>query len=355
VRSSALTTTSVSETPNVAVVGEALVDVLAATDGGDAHAMPGGSPANVAVALARLGLPPRLFTSFAGDRYGTMLQHWLTESGVDAVVSEPPSARTSTATVTLNDAGVASYEFDLDWALDHRAIYAAYTWAQVLHTGSIATVLPPGCETVEACLRAAQGNALITFDPNARPGITPDRAQTVAAIERLVALADVVKVSAEDLAWYYPDVDPEAAAASWLGTSASPLLVVVTKGPDGAVALRRATRSDGCPNYSNGGQVELGGATIQRVQIPGERINLADTIGAGDTYMGALIAALIEQGIFGPATHARLAALENEKLSQILHWANTAAAINCSRKGANPPTRNEIDNHYQSEPASSRV
>ena len=216
--------------PQVLVIGEALVDVVPDSNG-QPQDFPGGSPANVAIALARLGRDVRLVTLLGDDDRGAAVRAWLEASDVTVLARPTASGRTSSAAVTLDETGAASYVFDLDWHLGEVTEVG-----DVLHVGSIATVLEPGADAVLDAVRAHHGRALVSLDPNARPAITPDRAGPVARVEELVALSDVVKVSDEDLHWLHPDDDPVATATRWAG--AGPGLVVVTRGGDGAVAVR---------------------------------------------------------------------------------------------------------------------
>ncbi|WP_235915487.1 carbohydrate kinase family protein [Puerhibacterium puerhi] len=308
------------------VIGETLIDVVPA-DGGDGDGrggvreLPGGSPANVAVTLGRLGRGPVLVTTLADDERGAAAWDWLEASDVRVVAQPPATGRTSTAAVRLAADGSATYDFDLTWDLVPETVARATAGARpaVVHAGSIATVLDPGADAVEQALRAAHGRALVTFDPNARPGITPDVARVLPRVERLVALSDVVKVSEEDLAWYHPGTDPVATARAW--AAAGPVLVVVTRGGDGSVLVR-------------GDDV---------VTVPGVTVEVADTIGAGDTFMGALLDALVTLGAHGPGAREVLAVLSAAELRRAASWAAAAAAITVSRPGADPPTHAELE------------
>lgn len=305
----------------VVVVGEALVDVVPGSDGGEPRDLPGGSPANVAVTLGRLGRAPVLVTTLADDARGAAVRSWLEASDVRVVAEAPSTGRTSTAVVRLADDGSASYEFDLAWDLTPEALALATRTdgLAVLHAGSIATVLDPGADAVEAAMRSARGHALVTFDPNARPAITPDVDAVRARVERVVGLSDVVKVSEEDLGWYYPGVDPLDAARRW--AASGPVLVVVTFGGDGSVLVRGE----------------------DTVRVPGRKVRVADTIGAGDTFMGALLDALLGLGVHGSAARDALGALDVDQLRSAAAWAASAAAITVSRPGADPPTRTELE------------
>ncbi|THV23606.1 carbohydrate kinase family protein [Glycomyces paridis] len=300
----------------VLVIGETLIDIITTQDG--VRELPGGSPANVAVALGRLGRAPVLATTLAADPRGDAARRWLEASGVTVAAQAPATGRTSTAAVTLAEDGSAAYEFDLAWDLGAATIDTAAD-PIVVHAGSIATVLDPGAAAVEAALTGARGRALVTFDPNARPAITPDRDAVLPRVERLVAASDVVKVSEEDLAWYHPGADPVDIARDW--AARGPVLVVVTRGADGSVLVR--------------------GDTV--LTLPGVTVTVADTIGAGDTYTGALIDALLSLNAHGPDARHVLQALTETQLRNAATWAANAAAITVSRPGADPPTRAELD------------
>jgi fructokinase len=300
--------------PKVLVVGEALVDVVPDHDG-TPRDLPGGSPANVAITLARLDHEVRLVTLLGDDPRGAMVRAWLEASGVTVLDQPTGSGRTSSAAVTLDGTGAASYVFDLDWDLHS----VPEEDCDVLHVGSIATVLDPGAGAVLETFRAHKGRAVLSLDPNARPAITPDRTGPVARVEELVALADVVKVSDEDLAWLQPDQDPVETAARW--ATRGPGLVVVTRGGEGAIAFRH----DGT-----------------RLGVPGVPVAVADTVGAGDTFSGVLVDALLELGVRGAEGAARLRALTDRDVLGAVSTAAIGAAINVSRPGADPPSRAEL-------------
>lgn len=300
--------------PTVLVVGEALIDVVPDA-GGQPQDYPGGSPANVAITLGRLEREVRLVTLLGDDPRGALIRRWLQASNVTVLAQPTGSGRTSTAAVTLDETGAASYVFDLDWDLptvpDHEC--------DVIHVGSIATVLDPGADTVLDAVRARRDRSVVSLDPNARPAITPDRTGPVARVEELVALADVVKVSDEDLLWLHPEHDPVQTATRW--ASQGPGLVVVTRGGEGAVAVRP------------------GGATLE---VPGVPVTVADTVGAGDTFSGVLIDALLQLGVHGPGGREVLRSLSDRDVLGAVTTAAIGAAINVSRPGADPPSRAEL-------------
>lgn len=302
-------------TTDVLVVGEALVDIVQ-RPGAEPVELPGGSCANVALALGRLGHRPRLATVLADDDRGEVLRRWLAASEVAVEATAPSTGRTSTAAAVLDPSGAARYEFDLSWVPPR----VADTACDVLHVGSIASVLAPGADAVRDLVRRTRRRALVCFDPNARPGITPDRASTLARVEELVALADLVKVSDEDLGWYFPDLSPVEAATAWAATG--PGLVVVTQGGAGASVVR----ADG-----------------RVLRVAGEPTEVVDTIAAGDTFTAGLLDGLLAAGIAGADAYRQLAGLGDDDLRAVVRRAHAAAAITVSRPGADPPTRAELD------------
>jgi len=299
----------------VLVVGEALVDVVHRPDG-TVTEHPGGSPANVALGLARLGRGVDLLTWLGRDDRGRAVVAHLEASGAAVVPGSDGAAATSVARAHLAADGGATYEFDLTWRVPER-------WASpptpplAVHTGSIAAVLAPGAADVVHILAAHRASATITYDPNVRPSLMPPPAQTRAAVERVVALADVVKVSEEDLAWL--DDDPTGLAEAW--AAAGPHLVVVTRGAQGAVALT---------------------ARGMRVAVPAAPVAVADTVGAGDAFMAALLDGLWTAGLLGPEARPALRAVDEATLRRVLERCALVAGITVGRPGADPPTAAEL-------------
>lgn len=299
---------------HVLVIGEALVDIVHRSDGRIDEA-PGGSPANVALALGRLGDSPRLLTQLGDDAHGRRVREWLEESNVEIVAA--PAPRTATATAHLDASGSARYEFDITWALDSTTGVSA-DGVSIVHTGSIAALLAPGADAVRSILTALRESSLITYDPNVRPALLPDRDRARRDIESFVALADLVKASDEDLAWLYPDSDPLEVAWAWLKTG--PAVVVVTTGAGGAFAVSRQGVA----------------------HVRGLRVDVVDTVGAGDTFMSALIHGLLQTGLNGATARDGLRSIGTEAVTSLLALSARAAAITVSRPGADPPRLAEL-------------
>lgn len=297
------------------VIGEALIDIVE-RPGEEPAAHPGGSPANVAVGLARLGREVELVTWFGADPHGSVLRSHIELENIRLSAASARASRTSTARARLDASGSATYVFDLEWAPPRPEPVVT---PLVVHTGSIAAVLEPGAGTVAETVAAYRDTATITYDPNVRPDLmgTPDEARV--PIERMVAQADLVKASDEDLAWLYPRTAPEDAARRW--AAAGPAVVVVTRGAEGAWAVTDT------------------GAELTVAPV---RVDVADTVGAGDSFTAGLIDGLWTAGLLGADRREALRAVDVPTLQRVLDDAAHIAAITVSRAGANPPTRGEL-------------
>ncbi len=304
------------------VIGEGLVDVVQRASGIEAHV--GGSPLNVAVGLARLDHPVQFIGRYGRDAYGDSVAAHLRASSV-MLPQGPDDLPTSVATALIDDDGAATYTFDLTWELpglaDRLALMLQGT--TLLHTGSIATMLAPGATAVLAAVEYAHPRATISFDPNCRPSIITDVDYARKQAEKFASLADVVKASDEDLEWLYPGVDPLDSARRWLalGNSEGPALVVVTRGAAGPWGITAA------------------GEAV----YPAPEVVVADTVGAGDSFMAALLSGIVDRGLDGAQNRKDLRELPAEGLAGLLARASRAAAVTVSRPGANPPTRAELN------------
>lgn len=293
------------------VCGEVLIDLL---PGNPRVPVVGGGPANTAKALARLGHDVHFIDGISTDAYGQSARAELVRDGVNldfALTSDKP---TCTATVSLDASGGASYEFliegtaTFDFSLDWLPDPARHK-PQVLHIGTLVTIIEPSATVLYDWAIQVAEFAPIVFDPNIRPSVMGDRDLYEAAVEKWAAISAVIKVSDDDLAWLFPGQSVESIAARWVQDGA--FLVVVTRGSDG-----------------------LQGFTARgALSVPGVKIDVIDTVGAGDTVGAIVVEAMIEQGIM---------ALQGDVLSDVLTRAAKAAAITCSRKGAEPPYKHEL-------------
>lgn len=287
------------ETPSVLVVGEAVIDIVDMEGQVTSHV--GGSPANVALGLGRLGCSVTLLTQIGDDRPGDLIRAHLAESHVILGATSAPR-RSSTATARIQPDGHAIYEFDIAW----EAFQApALPPPRIIHTGSVATFLEPGATVVRDLLRDHEGTQ-ITFDPNIRPALVGPRANAVRVFEETARLCDVVKMSDEDADFLYPGADVDDVLDTVISLGAQ--LAVMTRGADGAVL---ATERD-------------------RVQVGSPPVKVVDTIGAGDTFMASLINSLLAQTTLGA-----------DQLTQMGREAAHLASMTVSRVGADLPWARE--------------
>ncbi|MHA7277011.1 carbohydrate kinase family protein [Arthrobacter sp. Hz1] len=300
------------------VIGETLIDEVI-SDVASPRAHVGGSPMNVAVGLARLGHPCRFIGRWGDDEYGRMIHEHLSSNSVLTPMGQDHYP-TSIATARLDPAGGASYSFQLVWDLPTISEQKdqILDGTTLLHTGSIATMLAPGAAEVLAVVQHAHPLATISYDPNCRPSIVTDVDFARAQAEKFVALADVVKASDEDLEWLYPGQDVFDTARQWLAHG--PAMVVVTRGSLGpwAVVARGET------------------------SVPAPATRVVDTVGAGDSFMSALLGSLVDRGLVGAPRRNELRQLSVEQMEAVLAYAAKAAAVTVSRAGANPPVRSEL-------------
>ena len=274
----------------------------------------GGGPANTAKALARLGHDVHFIDGISNDAYGVSARAELLRDGVNLDLALASDKPTCTATVTLDTAGGASYEFLIDGT---ATFDFASSWLpdpyryqpQVLHIGTLVTMIEPGASALYDWAMQVAELAPIVFDPNIRPSVQPDRDLYEAAVEKWAALSAVIKVSDDDLAWLFPGQAIEDVANRWINDGA--FLVVVTRGADGLVGYT----ADGC------------------IEVPGVKVDVVDTVGAGDTVGAIVVEAMLAHG---------LVELRGDRLRSVLTRAAAAAAITCSRKGAQPPYKHEL-------------
>lgn len=301
--------------PLILVAGESLVDVVKRSDGSiEEHA--GGSPANVAVALARLGANVELATAYADDRLGRLLDEHFAQSGVSMAGDPHVLGHTSSALATIDETGAASYLFDIAGEFAPPVPSAA---PALVHTGSLAGILEPGSRIISEMIARFAPTATISYDINARPAATGVTAELVRQVESLAAASDVVKASDEDLVALYPGREAASSARHLLDLGAG--AVVETRGAGGATC------------HTVGG----------RIDCVAEPVTVADTIGAGDSFCAAMLDGLRLRGLLGAQNREALGSLPLDAWREVLARATRAAAITVSRQGADPPTRVELD------------
>ena len=288
--------------------GEVLIDIL------PTGPVVGGGPANTAKALARLGYEVDFIDGISTDAYGVSARKELSRDGVGLGLSLTSDKPTCTATVTLDSKGSASYEFLIDgtatfdfnssWLPDPERLKPS-----VLHIGTLVTIIEPGSSVLfEWAVRVGEF-APIVFDPNIRPSVMGDRSKYAAAVEKWVSISSVVKLSDDDIAWLYPDQSLDVVAHRWI--DAGVRCVVITRGAKGLIG------------FTASGMEE----------VDGVKVDVVDTVGAGDT-----VGAIVVEGIIKRSVHG----LQGQVLNALLHKAAIAAGITCSRAGAQPPRAHEL-------------
>ena len=310
----------------ILTVGELLIDLTQThiDEGGVRHyaANPGGAPANVAVAAARLGAGAGFIGKVGADTYGDDLQAVLERSGVEVSgLYRTDKALTTQAVVSVAPSGERSFAFyrspGADTLLTEQEVARALDpLPRVVHFGSVSlTAEPARSATLAAGRLAKQGGALVSYDPNYRANLWPDEKTAVDWMQKPLPMVDLLKISDEELPLLTGLEDPEAGTAALRKYGIR--LIVVTLGAKGVF-------------------YRLGDATGT---IPGVKVKVADTNGAGDTFLGALLSRLVLRGA------EPLEALTGPELEEMLSFANRAAALTCTRSGAIPamPTLEEVE------------
>ncbi|MGH1524418.1 carbohydrate kinase family protein [Leifsonia sp. L25] len=290
----------------VLVAGEALIDVIRSGDATREH--PGGSPANVALGLARLGVPTAFLTALGRDARGAAIAARLARDGVDILPESWLLPATSSAVATIQPDGSARYAFDIAWTLAETVELPA---VRHIHVGSISAFLAPGADRIEHLVMTATADVTVSVDPNIRADLVGEPRAARERFERLAARADLVKLSDEDARFLYPgrsDADTAVALAS------HGAIVAVTRGSAGSLLVSGDTQ----------------------VEVDPIHVDVADTVGAGDSYMAALLAWLLTGDL---RRRPRSAA----ELAEAGAFAARAAAITVSRAGAEPPRSAELD------------
>lgn len=296
---------------DVLVIGESLVDIIDDPRTGSATEYVGGSPLNVAVGLARLGLGVELLSWIGDDTRGQRVRERLQLDDVFLLPQSVHHGRTATATARLELDGSASYTFRLEWNLPESFAFGS---KRHVHFGSVAPMLDPSAEAVLQLVESMRrSSATISYDPNIRPDLLPEGTPVLERVTRAVGLSDIVKASVDDLHWLYPDDDPLEVAERWL--TSGPELVVITDGAAGSLAVHDAGI----------------------VEVPARPVEVVDTVGAGDAYLSGFLAAADDRGMLG--SRAQLHELSLATLESLMRMASSAAALTVGKPGADPPTR----------------
>jgi fructokinase len=301
--------------------GEALIDMVPSEDGSSFEARPGGCPYNTAIAAARLGAPVSFLGRIGNDFFGDLLAERLKKNGVSERYIVRGNEPATLAFVKRERSGDVRYAFYSNGAADRSLVpenlpdeFAPEE--SFLMVGSISMVQEPIASTVEFLATREARRRIVSFDPNIRPSLIPDREAYLERFERWIVLSSIVKVSSDDLEWLYPGMGEGECIDHLLGFG--PILVVVTRGGKGSIG-RTARVSASGPSFS---------------------VSVVDTIGAGDTFHAALLYRLDKAGV---RTREGLAAMDEAFLRDVLVFANGAAALDCTKRGAEPPTLAELE------------
>lgn len=309
----------------ILVCGEALFDVFVAAGSGTripAEMVVGGSPLNVAVGLARLGAKSAYFSGLSTDRFGEILRETLAREGVDLSHVRSKPNPTTLSIVARGEDGQPRYSFYGADAADRMVTAEDLPAAlpddvRAITMGSYTLVVKPVADALAALAEREGARRVISLDPNLRPTVIGDVSRWPEQFDRFARHSSIVKASDEDIEIAFGGgLSIMEAAARWLGQGAQ--LVAVTRGAQGAVAFTRSGTVD----------------------VPGRRVAVADTVGAGDTFHAALLADLDRRGLL---SRAALATLPDDILRQVLAYAVTASSITCTRRGADLPSAAEVD------------
>jgi fructokinase len=312
----------------IAVGGENLIDLVSSkqaaskqAEGEPPHylAMPGGAPFNVAMAAGRQGLDVTYLTPISSDAFGDLLAARLAQSNV-AMAAARVHQPTSLAVVSLDTKGVPSYSFHRNDTAERQVTLKMLNDClpgntDIFHVGGLALIDGDDADAWNALFQQCKRHGILTsLDPNVRPALIADRDQYVERLGQLMNLADIVKLSDEDLQWLYPNRPIERALADCRAS-----LFILTLGPDGA------------RGFVGAGDIHVPSAKTETI---------IDTVGAGDTFMAGILRWVVDTGRLTPQA---LYHTDLETLATALTFAAKAAAMNCAHNGCNPPWRDQID------------
>ncbi len=304
----------------IIVIGEALIDLIQDRYNPTSYnAVVGGANANVAIALARREAPHTFLARISTDSFGHQIREKLTKNNVNiqrAITTQEPS---TLAVVSINAQGSPSYSFYVngtaDWGWTPEEL--PNLEAEAIQFGCLTMAMEPGNLIIEEWAKAKSHNTTISHDINMRPALGFDQAKELKRVNRVNSFSHIIKASDEDLEWLDPTKTPAHTATEWSKNT----LVLITKG------------SDGVDVYKDGNLL---------FNVPSRKINVVDTVGAGDTFTANLLGQLQENNHLGTNPTNKLMNLNNDDLYTYVHIAGIAASINCERAGAEPPTKAEI-------------
>ncbi|MEN9753193.1 MAG: hypothetical protein RL670_884 [Actinomycetota bacterium] len=321
----------------ILVIGEALIDLIENRyQPGAFNAIVGGANANVALALARRGTKHQFLGRISNDRFGKIIRERLETNHVGLEHSIAATELTTLAVVSIDSQGIPSYAFyvngtaDWGWTPDELPtdVDLENLHATAIQFGCLTMAMAPGNAVIEDWARThfEQNSLTISHDINMRPALGFDAKTERMRVERINGISHIIKASDEDIHWLYglsPDSDVDGIATEWVGQTDK--VVLVTRGGDGTSIYRHAQ------------------GAMKRIDVPSRRINVVDTVGAGDTFCANLLGQLSDADALGENPYDRLANLSDADLRDFVHTAGVAASITCERAGCEPPTKSELD------------
>jgi fructokinase len=304
--------------------GETLIDFVPIPGEHAYRQCAGGSIMNIAVGLGRLQVPVAFFCKISTDFFGEFLVEYMRDNSVDVTLCPRDESKTTLAFDILPEdeskepqfAFYANDSVDRNLTIDQLPPFLEEK-IKCIHFGSISLVLEPGAAAFEELMRRESGKRIITLDPNIRPEVIDDRHAYLQRFEAWLEHVDILRLSTADLDWMYPNVEWQSMLPAWFKAGIS--LVIVTQGAGGSSACTQ---------------------TGKPIFVPAEKVSISDTVGAGDTFFAAALAFLHDHSLLYDRN--KLLTLNDRILVDCLAYAGRAAAINCTREGANPPYKHEM-------------
>ena len=307
----------------IAVCGEALIDFapIEISDNRAYLPIPGGSPYNVAIGLGRLGCPVDFIGKLSTDEFGKNLRKNLLANGGNDRFTISGAEPSTLAFIHIEKGEEPHFSFFSNNSADRNFTISDLPKSlnseiQAVHFGSFSLAHEPIASTLEKLIEREHNQRIISIDPNIRPSFVTDKYEYIKRLEKLITLATIVKVSVADIEWMYPDSNPKKIISQWINSG--PSLAILTSGEKGSYAETPSGI---------------------KINSPAKPVNIVDTVGAGDSFMSALLWWLLEKNFLNLQS---IKTLKEKDIGNLLIYSSTAASITCGRSGANPPFANEI-------------
>ncbi|MBS57353.1 MAG: hypothetical protein CL735_01155 [Chloroflexi bacterium] len=307
----------------IAVCGEALIDFapIEISDNRAYLPIPGGSPYNVAIGLGRLGCPVDFIGKLSTDEFGKNLRKNLLANGGNDRFTISGAEPSTLAFIHIEKGEEPHFSFFSNNSADRNFTISDLPKSlnseiQAVHFGSFSLAHEPIASTLEKLIEREHNERIISIDPNIRPSFVTEKYEYIKRLEKLISLATIVKVSVADIEWMYPDSNPKKIISQWINSG--PSLAILTSGEKGSYAETPSGI---------------------KINSPAKPVNIVDTVGAGDSFMSALLWWLLEKKFLNLQS---IKTLKEKDIENLLIYSSTAASITCGRSGANPPFANEI-------------